>query len=86
MEIPKRYLDLIGQTAKIKGCIFSYSKEIEGEFLVHDVRFGKSTIMNVDTLEEIHPTVNLLVSNSTMKKKQWTKGFPVREIDLRSIS
>lgn len=86
MEIPERFTKMIGTEQRLGGPIFSSKEHINGTYKILKCRFGSGVIMDVDTLEELHPTVQLLVKNNSMKKSRWTNGFPAREIDLRTIS
>lgn len=86
MEIPERFLKMIGTEQRIGGTIFGSKERQVGTYKVLKCRFGSGVIMNMDTLEELHPTVQLLVKGSEMKRAQWTNGFPAREIDLRTLS
>ncbi|PXX96890.1 hypothetical protein DF185_19820 [Marinifilum breve] len=85
MDLPKKYQDLVGTKQKCSGSLFSYKNEIKEplEFDVLDIRKGTATIMDMKTMEECHPTFELLLKREGMKKAQWTKPFPIREIDLR---
>lgn len=89
-EIPKSFKDMIGTKQVFSGGLFSWKKDLpEQEYEVHDVRWGSAIVVNwqemVDTGESKyeHPTVELLISNRNMKRKRWTRGFAVREINLK---
>jgi hypothetical protein len=85
MGIPQKYMDLIGKKATFSGALFSSSKILEPtEFEILNVRWGFSTIMNLKTMEEKHPTIQYLVKREGMRASRWTRSFPVREIDLRT--
>lgn len=89
MNIPKAYLKLVGTEQSFSGGIFSRKKSLEPTtFKVLDIRAGSATIMNIKELREKgkssyeHPTFELLLKNDAMKRAQWTKPFPIREINL----
>jgi len=84
MNIPSRYIDMIGTEQKFTGCLFSQSKEYTEPtaFIVKSVRWGTGQIMDMDSLTPIHPTVDLLLKREGMKKAQWCRGFAVPEIKL----
>jgi hypothetical protein len=89
-EIPKAYTDLVGTIQVFSGGLFSGKKGLpEAEYEVHDVRWGSAQVINFKELSETgkssycHPTVEFLLSNPRMKRKQWTRGFAVREINLK---
>lgn len=84
MEIPKRWKDLKGTVQKLGGGLFSSNKEEpEAEYNVLDLRWGAATIMDMKTMEETHPTIELLVKKDGMRASRWTKGFKCTDIDLR---
>ena len=86
MEIPERFLNMIGTEQRLGGALFGSKERTTGTFKVLKCRWGSGVIMDMKTLEELHPTVQLLVKGEGMTKSRWTNGFPAREIDLRSIS
>lgn len=88
--IPQTCLDLVGTTQKFSGGLFSGNKSLpESDYKVHDVRWGTALVINFKEMQETckssyrHPTVEYLLSNPNMKRKQWTRGFAVREINLK---
>ncbi len=84
MNIPKSFADLIGTEQKFSGPLFGRNKEIKPtKFSVIDVRFGSAVIIDMETLEDKHPTVELLLKNADMKQARWSRPFPCREIKLR---
>ena len=86
MEIPERFTKMIGTEQRLGGPLFSSKVH---DFCIYNVlkcRFGSGVILDMDTLEELHPTVQLLVKSKGMKVARWTNGFPAREIDLRTLS
>ena len=91
-EIPKEWKDLVGTKQFFSGGLFSGKKNLpEAEYQVHDIRWGSATVVNWEEMKNTgessyrHPTVELLLSNRNMKRKQWTRGFAVREIDLNKL-
>lgn len=84
--LPKEFTDLIGTEQIFTGDVFSSSADrtVKMSCVIHGVRWGSSTIVNLDTLEEIHPTVQLLLSHSSKRRKQWSRPFPVRSIRLNT--
>lgn len=83
MEAPKEFKELIGTKQILGGGLFSGDKETTPqEFEILDWRFGTAQIANLETMEPLHPTVELLVKNETMKRSRWTRGFPCRSIEL----
>lgn len=86
MELPEKYKEMVGQRHKMSGNLFGRSKAIEPtEFEILDWRWGSGYIMDLKTMEEKHPVVEFLVKNESMNKSRWTRGFPVREIDLTKV-
>ncbi len=90
MEIPKKYIDLVGTKQTFQGGIFSSNKSMKPtEFNVLDIRWGTATVINVRELREKgessyeHPTFDLLLKREGMKKAQWCRSFPIREIDYK---
>lgn len=82
--IPQNYLDLIGSTSEMRGHVLSFKKSLPlTEFYIHDARFGSAFIMNTKTGKPKCATIEFLVSNSNMKRKQWTKPFPCREVEIK---
>jgi len=88
--IPKKYRDLVGTKHRFSGGIFSSSKEIQQtEFDVLDIRWGTSTVVNIDELCKTgesgyeHPSFELLLKRKGMKRAQWSRPFPIYEIDLK---
>ena len=81
--IPQQYKDMVGTKREFSGGLFSSKKAIEPtEFNILNVRWGSAKIMNMKTMEMLHPTVEFLVKNENMKRSRWTRPFPVREIKL----
>lgn len=90
LEIPKKHRDLVGTKQTFSGGLFSGNKEMPPtEFQVLDIRFGTARIINVKELRSTgkssinHPTFELLLKNDKMKKSQWSRPFPIREINLK---
>jgi hypothetical protein len=90
MQVPEKYKNLVGTKRLMRGGLFSLSKSLPlKEYNVLDIRFGSATIMSVKEIEEHgessyeHPTFELLVKSDDMKKSRWTRGFPIREINLK---
>ena len=88
--IPKVYADLVGTAVTLSGGVFSGNKIIqETAFDCLDIRWGSGTVINFKELKETgessyeHPTYEILVKNHTMKRSRWTKGFAIREINLK---
>lgn len=82
--LPKSILDMIGQTMQFSGGIFSHRKfEKEFDAKILAARFGSAIIMDVKNRTPKHPTVEFLIKNDTMKKSRWTRGFPIREIEIK---
>jgi len=82
-EFPKEFTDLVGKEWKLDGNIFSTKKQIKPTtFKVLKLRWGASHIVDMNTLKDKHPTIQLLVKNKNMQRSRWTKGFPVRSILL----
>lgn len=85
MEVPQKYKDLVGTKQTFSGGLFSSTKSIpETEFDVLKWRIGTATIMNMKTLEAMHPTIEYLVKKEGMRASRWTRPFPIREIKLES--
>lgn len=86
MGIPQMYMDLIGEKATFRGALFSSNKILEPtEFEILDVRWGESFIVDINTMEEKHPTIQYLIKREGMRASRWTKPFAVREINLKKI-
>jgi hypothetical protein len=90
-ELPKKYLDMVGTKQKLGGGLFSYKKALPPqEYDVLNIRWGSATIINRKEFIEKgetsyeYPTCELLIKNSSMKKSMWTRGFAIKEIDLRA--
>lgn len=80
---------MVGQTLKMAGGLFSGRQDLpEQEYKVLDIRWGMSRLMNFKEMRETgkssyeHPTFELLIKNDSMKRSRWTRGFPIREINL----
>lgn len=93
MNIPKQYLELVGTKQILSGGLFSFNRsEPAQEYDILDIRWGSGQVVNVKELRETgkssytHPTFQLLVKREGMKKSRWTKGFPIREINLNDNS
>ncbi|AIM37407.1 hypothetical protein KO02_12430 [Sphingobacterium sp. ML3W] len=91
-NIPQKYIDLVGTKRKFSGGLFSAKKELpETEYMIHNIRWGSATIINYRELSETgkssyeYPTVEYLLSNRSSKRKQWSRGFAVREIDINKL-
>lgn len=91
-SIPQKYQDIVGTEVILSGGFFSSKRsEPETKFKVLDIRWGTAKILNIKQLKETgqsnyeHPTVQYLVKNDTMQRSRWTKGFPVREINLKAL-
>lgn len=84
MEIPKSYTELVGTTKTFSGGLFSSNKAIEPtDFNILDWRWGSAKICDMKTMKLKHPTVEYLVKKEGMRASRWTRGFPVREIELK---
>lgn len=90
LEIPKKYTDMVGTKQRFSGGLFSQNKEVaETEFNVLNIRFATARVINVEELRKTgkssinHPTFELLLKNDKMKKSQWSRPFPIREINLK---
>lgn len=90
--IPQKYRDLVGTKQKFHGGLFSESKEIKPtEFDVLNIRWGTSTFLDVEELRKTgnssyeNPSFNLLLKRKGMKRAQWSRPFPIREIDLKKL-
>lgn len=88
--IPKKYTKLVGTVQTFQGGLFSRTKAIKPtKFNVLDIRWGQATIVNIKELREKgessyeHPSFELLLKNKNMKRSQWSRPFPIREIDLK---
>lgn len=90
MQLPKKYQKLVGTKQTASGNLFSYKKSLEPiEYEVLDIRFGRATVMSVSEIREKgessyeYPTFELLLKNSSMRAARWSRGFPIREINLK---
>lgn len=83
-EVTKKHDNMVGKKFIFSGGLFSSKKALEPtEFEVLEWRWGSTKIMNMKTMKEIHPTVEFKLKNKDMKRSQWSKPFPVREIKLK---
>ncbi|RZL31295.1 MAG: hypothetical protein EOP00_35255 [Pedobacter sp.] len=89
-KIPQQYKDLVGTDVELQGGVFSGNRSINPtKFQCLDIRWGSATVVNFKELKEKgessyeHPTYNLLVKCAGMKKSRWTRGFAIREINLK---
>ena len=83
MEMPQKYIDMVGTKKVFSGGLFSHKREEpELEYDILDWRWGSAKICNTKTLEMLHPTVEFLIKREGMKRSRWTRGFPVEEIKL----
>ncbi len=87
--IPQKYKDLVGTEQIFSGGLFSSKKsEPEAKYNVLDIRWGSAKIVNAKEIRAgrqssyEYPTVEYLIKNSSMKRSRWTRGFPVKEINL----
>lgn len=72
---------LVGTKQQFGGGLFSGKKELEyQEYDVIKWRWSGSTIINTNTLERLHPGVELLLKNERMKRARWSRAFPARDI------
>ena len=83
MEIPKEVQPLLGTKQQLGGGLFGSKKELPfEEYDVIDWRFGSGKIMNMKTMQAIHPTFELLIKKKGMRASRWTRGFPCLSIKL----
>lgn len=89
-KIPQKYLDLVGTKQLASGGLFSSTKSLEPmEYQVIDIRRGSARIINMKEFIELgeskteHPTYELLLKRDGMKRAQWSKPFPITEINLK---
>jgi len=70
-------------TGGVGGGLFGSKKDLPfDEYHIIDWRWGSGNIINMSTLQPIHPTVELLVKKEGMRASRWTRGFPCRSIKL----
>jgi hypothetical protein len=82
MEIPTEVKGLLGTEQELGGGLFG-NKDVPFEkYNVLDWRFGSGQIMNMKTMQAIHPTFELLIKKEGMRASRWTRGFPCRSIKL----
>lgn len=81
--IPKSFKKLVGTVYTLQGSVFGRKSIRPTKFNILDARWGSGVIMDMKTLKEKHPTVELLVKNKSMSRSRWTRGFPAREIKLK---
>ena len=93
MSIPKKYQDLVGTKQTLGGGLFSGKKESpQKDYNIIGIRWGSATVVNFQEFSKTcessyeHPTIELLVKSDDMKKSRWTRGFKVKEIDLKKES
>lgn len=82
---------MVGNNILLKGTIFSNNRLMPPtEFNVLDIRQGRGTVINIEqflsngTSDYEYPTIQLLLKNKDMKRSQWSKPIPVREVNLRA--
>jgi hypothetical protein len=79
MNIPKKYVALVGKKLILCGGIFSRKKSIQPqEFDIMDIRPSHSTIMDLETKNR-YPAFELLVKNNQLPRARWTNPFPIRK-------
>lgn len=84
LQLPQSVLDMIGRKMKFSGGIFSYKRaEEEFEATIIEARIGSGIIMDIKNRKPKHPTVEFLIKNNSMARSRWTRGFPIREIELK---
>jgi hypothetical protein len=84
MKLPEKYKKMIGTKRVMGAHLFSSRKYLKPlSYDVLDWRWGSGKIMNIKTMKIQHPTVEFLIKSKEMKAARWTKGFPVREIELK---
>lgn len=78
--MPERITSLVGTTQQFSGGLFSSKKKIDPtDMYVFDWRWSDTSIINMKTMELKHPAVEFLVKGEGMKRRRWTRPFPVRE-------
>lgn len=89
-EVSQKYKDLVGTTIEMRGPIFSYRKDKEfltpTKFEVLKVRQGSGYVVDTETYEPKHSTVQLLLKREGMKRAQWCKPMPDYGTDLTKES
>mgnify|MGYP000507128078 CR=1 FL=1 len=87
--IPEQYTKMVGTKIKASGGLFSSPTRLpEHEYDVLNIRRGTARIVNTDEIRKTgkssveHPTYELLLKRPGMKRAQWTKPFPIREVNL----
>jgi hypothetical protein len=91
-EMPQHYIDLVGKKRTFSGGLFSHKRaEPEKEYDILDWRWGSAKIVNYNEIKKtgqssyMYPTVEYLIKSPDIKRSRWTRGFPVREINLKEI-
>jgi len=85
IELPQKYIDMVGTEMSLGGGLFSNKKDLPFEkYNILDWRWGSGKIVDMKTKQPKHPTVEFLVKKEGMKRSRWTRGFAVREIKLSS--
>jgi len=83
MKIPEEVELLLGTKQKFGGGLFGSKKDLPfEEYDVIDWRFGSGKIINLETMQAIHPTFELLIKKDGMRASRWTRGFPCKSIKL----
>lgn len=84
ITIPKKYLKMVGTKQSFTGSLFGRNKIIVApkDFDVIDIRMSLATIVNIKKMRFEHPAFELLLKDDTMKRAQWSRPFPIREIKL----
>jgi hypothetical protein len=82
MEVPREVKELLGTEQMLGGGLFG-NKDLSFEkYKVLGWRFGSGKIMDMKTMELIHPTFELLIKKEGMRASRWTRGFPCISIKL----
>lgn len=88
--LPKSCMAFVGTTQTLSGGIFSSKKDLKPtDFNILDVRWGTATVVDMKSLlakgesDYEHPTFELLLKNENMARAQWSRPFPIREINLK---
>ena len=81
--VPTHYTRRIGKDVYFEGQLFSSEALPKEIYTVLDVMISDAKILNIKNPRgPRHPAVEYLVKKQGMKRPQWTRPFPIKEILL----
>jgi len=81
--LPSDIQKMVGTKIDMLGNIFNRTTKMpKTTFDCLGARWGTSTIIDLKTFEDKHPTFELLLKNKSMKRAQWCLPMSYRKINL----